>query len=238
MGTLQLSELREEVSLHFADRGDLTNAQIHRALNLMQERMSRAHDFQEMKTVVSGTLPYTGVPGNDKFLPFSSLSNTEPKSIFTFRLITSDGRSRKLTPWNQQLFDELVPEPEFHASRIPEHYIRWDSKFEFFPVQDLAYNYEIRLEKWPTTLADDTDKSDFNRKDELIISITVSYIYNRFGEYERSKRFFAIFDALWRVAVEEDIGKPDRNVVNPRTAADPLRLSDKYWLDPFTRSVR
>lgn len=240
MGTYQLSEMREEIKLHFADRSDLTDAQINRAVNLAQERMARPIDFQELKVLVTGnTLPYTGVKADDKLFAYTQLpsGSQDPKSIYTFRIITSDGRSRKLVPWNQMTFDERVPEPQFFAADVPRHYIRWGNGFELYPVQNQAYNYEIRMSKWPTAMTSDSQKSDFDRKDDVLINLVISQIWGRFGEYERANRFFGIFNRLWNEAVEEELGKPDRNIVSPETRKI-LDLPGDYWARPFVRSVR
>ncbi len=239
MGTYPLSELREEVKLHFADRPDLTDAQVDRALNIQQERMARAYDFEDLKVVDSGTLPFTSTPADDKFFPFSTLGsgNQEPREVYSFRLDTADGRARKLTQLSARKFDKLVPEPEFHGVRTPTMYTIWADKFELYPVQDIAYPYELRMSKWPTTLVNVNDKSDFNRKDDILIIITISWLFNRFGEYERAGRFFGIFNALWRDATNEDLGMPDREI-GTLGGKETSIYGEKYWLDPFVRSVR
>ena len=241
MGTFQLSELRTEILLHFANRSDeqASEARITRAINIAQERMARAYSFEEMEVIASGTLPFTSTPTNDKYLAFTSLpaGMTEPRKIYSFRLITGDGRSRKLIKWSARQFDRFVPEPQFFGVKIPTNYVKYADKFEFHPVQDQAYPYEIRMTKWPTALASDSDKSDFNRKDELIMQLVISWLWDSVGEYERAKRFFAIFDTLWKEAVAEDMENTDRDT-SPVGGKHIPTLAGEYWRNPFVKSVQ
>lgn len=234
MGTLQLLDIRQEVISHLGERDDLTPARANRVINLMQERMGRAHDFEELQLSVTGQLT-TGNPSVDRFLPFSNFAVT-PKEIFSFTLPTDDGRGRKLTGYLPRTFDQQIPDPEFLAEGTPSIYTLWDNKFELWKIPDEAYPYVIRMVRWPKVMSNDSDKSSFDRKDDLIILVSVSYLFNSYGEYDKAGRFFGIFSTLWDEAVAEDIGKPDRDLVNPK-GASVIKTSANYWLDPFVRSV-
>ena len=234
MGTLTTAELLGEVKSHLANRDDLTDAEYITALNLMQQRLARKHDFEELRTVESGSFTISGTPAIDKFLAFSDLTNANPREIYSFRVITSDGRSRKLKQRSYRYFDENVPEPEFHATGIPTDYIIWAEKFEFWKVPDTADNYEIRLSKWPTALvaSPGTAVSDFREKDDMLVMLGVSYIYNKLGEYERGGRFWTIFRDMWADAQREDRTMPDLDLSPGFTRP----ITGKPWADPFIRS--
>lgn len=234
MGTLTTSELISEVKAHLANRDDLTDAEYITALNLMQTRLARKHDFEELRTIESGSFVISGTPATDKFLAFSALGVTNPREIFSFRIITSDGRSRKLKQRSYRYLDENVPEPEYNSTGVPTDYIIWAESFEFWRVPDSTYNYEIRMSKWPTALVASPGSavSDFREKDDVLIMLTVSYLYNRLGEYERGARFWNVFKDMWADAQLEDRTLPDLSLspglVRPS--------SSKPWSDPFIRS--
>lgn len=236
MGTLLTSELISEVQLHFANRSDLTDAQVITALNLIQQRLARLHDFEELRKIESGSLGFTAVPATDKFIAFSSLTNSNPREIYSFRVITSDGRSRKLKQRSYRYFDQNIPEPEYYSTGVPSDYIIWADSFEFWRVPDAAHNYEIRMSVWPTALvvSPGTAVSDFREKDDMLVTLTTSYLFNRLGEYERGGRFWGVFKEMWKEAKREDSTMPDLTL---SPGFDTSHVSGgNPWADPFVRS--
>jgi len=241
VGTLQLTEIISEVKDHFAQRPDLTDAKAVVALNIAQERMARAHDFEELEVIDTGTVPFTSTPSNDRFFPFTSLGvgNTEPREVYSFRVIEADARHAKLEQWSVRQFDKEVPDPEYLSVGFPRHYLMWSEKFELYRIPDQAYTYNIRMSTWPAAFStsDLTAKSSFNRKDDILMTLSISWIWNRLGEYERANRHFGIFSTLWNQAVEEDNKKPDRDIV-PAFERGRSGFNAQYWLDPFVKGVR
>ena len=233
MGTLTTTELISEVRAHLANRDDLTDSELVTALNLMQQRLARKHDFEELRTIESGSFEISGTPATDKFLAFSALGITNPREIYSFRVITNDGRSRKLKQRTYRYLDENVPEPEFYATGIPTDYVIWAESFEFWRVPDTAHDYEIRLSQWPTALvaSPGSATSDFREKDDILIMLAVSYLFNRLGEYERGGRFWTIFSDMWKDAMQEDSTLPDLTVSPGLTRPE----GSQPWLDPFVR---
>jgi len=240
MGTLQLSELSTEIKEFHANRDDLTDARVVTVLNLVQERMCRAHDFEELRVLETGTLPFTSTPSADRFLAYTDLSsgNQEPKEIYSFRVIESDSRHAKLRQWSPRQFDQLVPNPEYYATGFPEAYVLWQDKFEFFRIQDQAYIYNLRMTKWPTafSVSSLTTKSDFSRKDDMLIHLAVSWLFDGYGEYERAKRFFGMFKQQYDEAVLEDMRRPDQEIVAEVGRADRIP-AEEYWRSPFSNKV-
>ena len=235
MGTLTGQELVDEVTAHLGGRDDLTSAEIVTALNLTQQRMARAHDFEELRYVDTGTFTITASATTDKFLAFSSLTKTNPREIYSFRVITGDGRSRKLRGTAARELDEQVPEPEFYARGIPNSYVIWAESFELWRVPEEAYDWQIRMSYWPTAFssADLTPKSDFKEKDDMLINLTVSYLYGRLGEYERAGRFWNIFRSMWTEGQLEDQMRPDKVIAS--SYADGPSGNARPWLDPFQK---
>lgn len=238
MGTLILNDLITEVSDHLAGRSDVTNNRIVRALNLAQEHMARSKDYEELRVRENGSLPYTGVKADDKFLLFSSLTNTDPNEIYSFRLITSDGRSRKLVYKSTRLFDKDIPEPEFYASGLPSIYTVWQDKFEFWKVQDKAYTYDLRMTIWPTALSTSNlnATSSFKQKDDLLIHLAVSWIFASLAEYELARQFYGYYAQRVEIAEREDMRKVDREIKPDFEAAVVVR--SRGYDDPFVKFIR
>ena len=236
---LNLSELIGEVQAHHANRSDLTDEIIIRALNLSQDRIARSYDFEEFQRVESGTFVITSNITTDKFLNYSDVGGgIEPRKLYSFRVIPADGTHVKLERKLAREFDEEVPRPEYYARGRPDWYTTWNDKFEFWRVPDTNDPWEIRLTVWPTEFAVSnlTAFSDLKRKDDMLTHLTTSYIYNKLSEYERAGRFFNYFKGEWEEAVAEDEKRPDLVI-----RGDSMKRSFPsvdYWLDPFIRSVR
>lgn len=239
MGTLTVDELISEIQEHFANRDDLTTAKAVRALNLAQEQIATLHDYRELRQLVSTTLTYTGVKSTDRFVTFSSLGISGTiRAIYSFRIITGTGESRKLTAWSPRIMDEHVPETEFWPADKPSNYVIWANTFELYPIPDQAYDVEIRLTTWPSALVAGSGKSDFEKKDQALIKMAVSYIWDTFGEYDRASRFYNNATTLLRVSQDYDeYDRPDRDIKPPSGAAN-SPTGTSYWADPFTRGVR
>lgn len=237
MGDLTGQTLVSEVSRHLAGRDDLTTADIITALNLSQTRLARAHDFKELEFSESGTFNITASAASDKIISFSSLTNDNPIEIYSFRVVTADGRSRKLTQLAPRKFDLEIPEPEYYARGTPHIYTMWQDRFELWRVPDEAHVWSLRGTKWPTDLVGSTETSDLDKKDDLLIYLTVSYLYGSLGEYERAGRFFGIFRGVYDEADLEDRRKPDL-MLSPVRGPSMHGLSGEPWANPFVRSTR
>lgn len=238
MGTLTGAELVEEVRDNLGGRTDITDARILRGLNMAQDHMAAGDDWEELRVIDSGTLPFTSTPASDKFLPFSSLTtHTEPHEIFSFRIVTSDGRSRKMRYYPAREFDRQLPEPEYLATGIPSIYTVWAEKFELWKVTEAAYNYELRCTKWPTALAAGATPSDFNRKDDLLILLGTSWIFGSLGEYNRMRSFYGMYAERMKIASHEDDYKPDQDIVSPAGRAEYDVILGRPWADPFVKWI-
>jgi hypothetical protein len=233
MGTLNLAGLLVEVRRFFSNRSDLTDAIITTNLNLAQEDIAKVWDWEELDNTLSGTLSITASEVDDKFLaiPVSTI-----KEIHSFRLITGDGRSRKLEQVSVRNFDLVIPEPEYYARRIPLKYCLHKNKVEFWPVPDEAYPYIIRTTNWPTAFAGDTGAfSDLDRKDLALVYRAASILNDTLGEYERAGRFYGIYRALINDDISEEQSMPDRDIKPPSE----IRRSSSgtapgnYWQNPF-----
>ncbi len=237
MGTLNLTALIAEVQRHHANRSDLTDQIVIDKLNLVQERLARLWEWEELDNGEEVTITITSTAKDDKTI---TLVNTY-RDIYSVRIITGStaGRSRKLEYITKRSFDSLFPEPEFDARSTPTIYTVWQDKLELYRVPDVADTLVIRGIKWPDTFSSGVggDKSNFDRKDDILIYWTVSMIWDSLGEYERATRFFAIANSMIESAKDEQETKPDLEIKPIFESGNPGTLGS-YWLDPFIKQVR
>ena len=235
MGTLNLASLITEVRAFHAGRPDLDDEIIITQLNRVHERLARLWQWEELDSGEDLTLSIAGTALADKIVT----PTITYRDIYSIRLITGDGQSRKLEYIAKRTFDQLFPEPEFHARGTPAIYTMWQDKLELFQVPSEADTLRIRGMKWPSQFAgsDTAAKSNFDRKDDILIYWAVSMLWDRLGEYERAKRFFGIANQMIEQAKEEQESKPDREI-KPAFETGRGRLTSNYWLDPFIKSVR
>ncbi len=239
MGVLQLADMREEVRAFMGDRTSLApNTRVDRALNLAQTRIARNHDYVEMRVLKTDTLPYTAVPLADKVLDLNTLLNVtssveEIREIYSLRMITGDGRARKMTQLSPRQFDKRFPEPEFLSTDIPLVFVRWKDQLEMYKPPDAAHKFELRYTRWPTAMAADGAVSELTHKDDLMMMLAASWLMDSYGQSERAKRFFGIFSALLKDAVTEDEEEMDLEI-KPPVGEVPI---GEYWTNPFIRKA-
>lgn len=239
MGTYTLTQMRAEIGNHFANRSDLGNADFDLALNLGQTRIARAHDFEELRKVEDGTLPFVDTAATDRYFLFSALATTtNPREIYSFRIVSGDGSAAKLKYESTRKFDAEIPDPEFLSTGQPHRYTIWQNRFELYKIPDQAYPYTLRMTVWPTALTTASQTSDLREKDDALIMLAISWTWNRLGEYDRAARFFGIFKDMFKDAVAEDERKPDRDLAPSAGRAHAVVLTDQYWLNPFIDWVR
>lgn len=209
MGTLTLTELEDEVRSALGGRTDL-DARLPRALNIAQTQIARSHDFFELSFADPITFAFTNTSA-DNFIQYSVLTNPNPRTIYSIRLI-DDAMSRKLTQRTAQQMDDLVPDQEYIARRRPHHYIRWEDALEIWPLPDQQYTGVIRYRAWPTALADGSDLSNFKEKDDILVWLAVSWLFHSLGEYDQAKMFFGMADTHMTSAVREDFNAVDQEI--------------------------
>lgn len=230
MGTLTYAELEEEVRSALGGRTDL-DSRLTRFLNLGQTRIARLSRWEELEQITTGTLPFTADPDADKFLTLDS----DIRDVYTVRIL--DGtESIKLSRRTFRQFDRLVPNPGALTRRKPQIYVVWAGKIEFFPVQDKAYDYEIRSVKWPTAFDGTANqKSDLDNKDDLIIAATMIYIYRAQQDFEQAEKWTGILRELYREAKTEESEMPDLDPLpGPGVAAHGV---PEYHKDPFAKRM-
>lgn len=227
MGTLTQDQMKAEIRSALGGRTDLDGT-LTQALNLAQTRIARAKLWKELRNSITGTLTITGIAATDKVLAIP----TTVRDIYTFRLITSDGRSRKLVKRLFTDWDKCIPEPEYYNTGLPELYTTYASNIEMWRVPDAAYDYVIRAVLWPTAFvsATTTQTSDLTGKDDMLIALTVSYLFNQIGKEEKAARWWAIYRDMLKDATSEDQDDPDMTLSSEK---NPPTSAGNYWNDPF-----
>ncbi len=237
MGTLNLTSLIAEIQRHHANRSDLSDQIVIDKLNLVQERLARLWEWEELDDGEDVTITITSTAKDDKII---TLTKTY-RDIYSIRLVTgaNTGRSRKLHYIPKRTFDLIYPEPEFDARSEPTVYTVWQDKLELYRVPELADTLAVRGMKWAAAFSSGLGgaKSDFDRKDDILIYWTVSMIWDHLGEYERASRFFGIANNMIDKAKDEQETKPDLEI-KPAFETNRGNTLGSYWADPFIRQVR
>lgn len=237
MGTLTLAQFQAEMTAGLGNRDDVDSTRLTRALNLAQTQLARLHDFFEMRrSSTSFTFPYTGVLATDRFIAFSTLSQTNPRKI-TRMLVIDGGTSWPLEGKSERQFDSLIPNPEFGRTGRPEIYTLGVNhlgarRIELWPIPNQAYNGFIRWTNWPTALSGSSDVSDFLEKDDVLIWLALSYLFHSLGEYERANKLFGMAKGQLTIAIDEDTDNPD-TTLRPNWELINPNASQSYWLSPF-----
>ena len=230
MGDLTRSQLISAVRRFFANRSDLTDGEIITWLNQSQITLARKATWEELDQTEDKTIPVTASKANDKII---TLSKTY-RDFYSVRLITAAGDSKRLTRLTKHQFDSKFPEPEFHARNDPSFYTYFGNKLEVFPISAEAHTLRVRGMAWPTSFTNDV-VSDLDKKDDILIFLTVSAICDFLGQYDRASRFYGIANTKISEAEDEQVDKPDQEIKPDFEVSD--EVPGQYWLNPFIKGM-
>ena len=209
MGTLTYTQIKTEALAALGNRTGFDEDRFVAILNLSQMRIARFRRWEELDATTNGTLVITADATVDKTLAMPS--NT--RDIYSFRIITEgvDGFSRKLVRRTYRWFDRNVPEPEYYTRGTPTDYMRFAGQLEMYRVPDNDDDYIIRRCSWPT----DFDKtagqvSDFTQKDDMLVALTISWMFQTLGRLEDAGRWFTTYANMLNSAMGEDAEVPDQ----------------------------
>ena len=154
-------------------------------LNWAQRRIARAYDFYELDDKKTNAATVAEVKTYPLETGTNNLGLTRIKDIQSLILVdgTNTERSRKLERIHYRRFDKRYPRPENYSSNIPSLYVRQGNNIELFRIPDAVYTLVIRYSKWPTPFTTGSQVSDFDDKDELIITAGVLETYLALEEY-------------------------------------------------------
>jgi hypothetical protein len=229
MGTLTETELETEIKDATGNRDELTQSKIIISMNLCQQRIARISRWEELNAVATGSLTYTGNKTTDKFFTLPS----GIRDIFSFILLdTADEVASKLIRRSMAWWDKNISATQYFDTGMPEVYLWFEkTKVEFWRVIDKVYDYQIRYCKWPTAFSASSPSavSDMDEKDDMIVSLTVSYIFSKLRMLEDAGRWFTIFSSQLKDASIEEAEKPDMDIGAFMNSID----KSDYWSDPF-----
>ena len=224
MGTLTVAEMQTEIRGNMGGRTDL-NARHLTWINFVQDMIARQYDFPEMDETAESTLTASQA---------TITIATRPRAVYSFRIINAS-QSARLTYIPNAQWDTLIPYPEDFSEAQPTHYTYWDNKFEFWRVPDAAYEYKMRWRKYPTVLTATTEKSDYDRKDDIIVCFATSWGFKSIGDTERMNYWGNHAWNQLKGAIKSESRKPDKHIV---PISEIKELVGQPWLDPFTVSDR
>lgn len=229
---LQFSEIKTEVRAAFAARTDL-DARLAIIINQAQKRIARIKSWKELYTSYSYTIPYTGTPANDKVVTLSDVFGSDRvRRIITIRLVLANGRSRKLRRRDIRQFDGEIPEPEYFGTGTPEKYIFLKDTIELWRVPDETLTSVWRTYNWPADLSGDTDESDLEDKDDLIIALSLVYAANSLQLFDEAKNWAMYGRTLLKEAMGEEPDTDDLDILPAFESVGGHGIGD-YWTDPF-----
>lgn len=243
MGVLTLADFETEILAGLGGRTEntaITSTRMVAVLNLAQARISRSYDFSEMADVAFAQLNFTGNTATDKYM------STPPnvKTIHSLVLLdtssglSSMGQSRKLIekPW--RWFDQHFPAPEWLPPGWPEIYARWGTRFVVFNrAPFLQFSAQMRFIRYatPFVLANTTQSSDFEAKDDIIINYTLGYFFKSLGRADRAQYFEGLAKEQLDEAIERDDTRPDIEISRDTDGLASV-VSTPYWADPWVRN--
>ena len=232
MGTLTLDDMKDEMRSSLGGRTDI-NARLTRILNLAQMRIARKHRWEELENLYTNTTAFTSTPADDKYLAMPS----NLRDVYSIRLL--DGaNSRKLVRVPNRSWDKRIPSPEYFATGRPSLYTLRRNIMEFWKVPDAAYSLEAFGISWPTVFVDATPTavSDLDQKDDMLITLAMSWTFMTLRNREEAARWWAIYANMMNDAVDEEVEKPDLDFP-VGLKLDTGQIGGEYYRDPFVKSV-
>lgn len=230
MGDLTFGDLKAEVKAGLAGRLDL-DLRLGRFVNMAQMRLARMHDFDEMEVLSLTTITNTNQE-LDRFLQMPTLREV-------YSVVLLDGaNSRKLEGRTPQYNDRMIPKPDYWTRDRPAEYTVWGNFLEFWPLPNATYSIRVRWTQWPPTLVNDTDKSLFLAKDDVIIELAVSRAFYSLGKEEDAMKHEGIARILLEEGKEVDRTRPDIEIKPAISDSQAIvGPNSTPWNDPFVKST-
>lgn len=204
-------------------------------LNWGQERIGRSYNFDELDVIQESAATVIGVKRYPMITGTNNLGLIRPKDVTSIKLIDLEN-SWKLERWTDRDFDKKFPRPENFSEGRPTLYIRWGMNLELFRIPDAAYSLYFRYPQWASDLSSGSSTSDYQYKDQLLISAAILEGYLHFAEYEDAKAWLSLFIGRLSDAIKVE-GDTDWE---PSAQEFSLNrggyISGQPWLDPYAGS--
>ena len=202
-------------------------------LNWGEIRIARAYSFDELDIDITTPATVISVKTYPLITGTNNLGLIRPKDIESILLLDSQN-SIKLERWPVARFDKAFPRPENYTTGRPTMYIRYGYNLVLFRIPDAVYSLEIRYPQWPTPYTSASQTSDFQNKDDLIISSAILEGYLHFEEYTDAQTWAQRFTGLLNECVHAE-GDMDWEPTAQPMAISGYR-SGSPWIDAYADS--
>lgn len=203
-------------------------------LNWAQKRIARFYSFQELNTLNTTAALVADVKRYPITTGDNALGLTRFKDFHSIRLDDTEN-SRKLERWHYRKFDKHFPRPENYSTGRPNIYIRWGNYIEVFRVPNAAYDLKIRHSQWAQDFTSGTQYTDFENKDQLLVTAGVFETYFALEEYSDAGLWYPRFLGQLKDAVVAE-GDVDWEPEAEPHVTNVLYASGEPWLDPYAGS--
>ncbi|MGI0135296.1 MAG: hypothetical protein ACREBW_10110 [Candidatus Micrarchaeaceae archaeon] len=238
MGILSQQSLLAEIVAGLGNRTDFSAQRQVNALNLAQVDLNRRTDWIDLQQRSVQIISYTGVPSVDIF-------QTIPTNLKTFHSIVladttggqaTEGNSRKMLSRTPRWFDSHFPAPDYLPAGWPSVYCRWGStQIIVAPAPMAAFSMNLRWISWPTpfTVANATQLSDFVNMDDILIFLSLAYLFSTLGSAAETQtaKYQELAETKIKAALERNANHPDLDI-SPSIEAGIAPIGP-YWLNPF-----
>ena len=225
--TLSGTELLQEVKFATAQRADVPDAQIFRALNIAQERIFRKPvqwpESERFKETNAGFL------SGDDTAQASALVRTGDKihDLYSVRY-RADEEWYKLKYISPLLWDQY---DDRYTSVYPAYYTRWGQTISIYPAAGQDLDMRLRYTASPQLINANTTDMMFDTMSGILVEYAVSHILHGAGRVQEASIHYRIAD--------QQVTEAMMNV--PRVTDDVSLVSGtgpvgEYWLDPFVRA--
>lgn len=236
MGDLTLAELQEEINANLGDRGsddDPGLTRITRHINLVQRKIARAYNFQEMQVEDEVTITPTGTLAADAIYVIEEAARL--KDLYSLvRVGPGSTVVWKLRRLSQMRWAKLIGDAKQYSVGDPTHYLhRPKGTIRWYRIPDTEFTLVRRYTQWPADLSTSTEYSSFEKKDDLIINWATYELFSSLGEQADAARYLQKTRITWVDAISEEGNKPDLVMVPEVLQGDSGEYQVDPWLDPF-----
>lgn len=219
-----LREFEREVKAGLNDREDF-DSRLPRIINIAHKQLGREYNWIDLYAEKDITIQATGDTDADRRVTLP----TDVDDLMTANIIEG-ATSRKLKHINRREWEFAVPLHQQFQTGKPYAYTWQGKQLLLYKVPEQEYTLRLKYKKIPTPLVEEKDRSDFENKEDLIISLALIYCYKSIGNTDRLKVEKGFYDDALDQAKSEEKRKFDQSIGSQSNIA-----FGQYWADPFNR---
>ena len=223
-------ELIRQTMFKLQPRNDgVTLIAVEAAINDAQKVIAQVAEFDELMTL--DTTSATTVADKKSYHVDSDWNLVRCKDIYSIRLM-SEGESRKLVYVPFRKLDELIPYTELTGTGKPSWYTQRGKSYELYSVPDDSYSLYIQHSQWPSVLDEDSDQTEFENIDHVIITLSADMALASLEG--GAPDWFTRAKQLLGVMINSQ-GKPDQTRVAQPFSSIHSSCPGEYWNNPFCK---